>query len=74
MNSKILKSICEKHGNVINATFSIIYEDNNILKKKYYCALCLSEILDKLQETYKIPKLLVEDDTPKKNLLETKTG
>jgi hypothetical protein len=71
MNSKILSSNCEKHGNVLDTTLSITNVEKGIYKTRHYCLLCLADIFDALQKSFEIPKLTVIENTAKENKKES---
>jgi len=54
-----MKIICEKHGDITDTAFHIEYLDNKIIKNKYYCLICITEMLDRLLENS--PKVKVTE-------------
>jgi hypothetical protein len=62
MNSKLSKSICEKHGDVRDMTLTISKIEDGIINRRHYCIYCLGDIFDALQKSFETPKLDTEID------------
>jgi hypothetical protein len=71
MNSRILSSQCEKHGNVLDMTLSMTHIENGVYKTRHYCLLCLADIFDALQKSFEVPKLSVVEKIDKEILKES---
>ena len=71
MNSKILSSVCKKHGDVLDMTLSITNIENGIYKTRHYCLLCLADIIDALQKSFKVPELKVVENIEKENKIDS---
>jgi hypothetical protein len=71
MNSKILSSKCQKHGEVLDMTLSITNVENGIYKTRHYCLLCIADIFDALQKSFEVPKLEVIEKIEKENKKES---
>jgi|SRR5574344_498915 hypothetical protein len=58
------KILCDKHGDITQASIRLpytVYEDGKpVLYKQFICLQCLSEVLAKLQEDGKMGKLQLE--------------
>jgi hypothetical protein len=74
MNSKILSSKCDKHGEVLSATLSLSHKENGILKIRHYCSYCLADIFDSLQKSFNSPKLTVIEEIEKQNIKESEVS